>query len=667
MDDAKLNDVLASYQQRHRSKVNDEGNPSASLISDKQKSMSLSPRSRYAHERQESGTFTSELMLMLNPHRVSEIKQAFTNESGRSRLLNLHQFVKIIMTTVQDFLLPATPENTLLTPPSGLLTPAEFSQNCCEIFQQIDTDGDNCVEWKEFSAYLVNIASSNQVKHNLQHKKYRQLSQGSRTPPPPTGGGFKKPLPLQRRPMTKLLHIPHCNLIAALDQASPVVNLYHSTGVNAYHAQLNLSCVPLALVNFPERESILVSGTNKTLTQVRLSTPIKALNFQSSSMSENPARPTHDVVATWKTNQPQFSLCWIPRHDVLYGGSYQGQLVAMTLPTSSSKNHYHRRSGQDVTLTHRDSKKAHTDAISCLLNLDHLNNVVSGSFDRTICIWDIYTGQRLQRLAGHQRGISCLTYQEPHQLLVSAAAEETSAFIWSPFIPTLIHTLVGHKHHLVHVERVSNSDHQIMSADTGGVVKIWDIRTYACLQTFKPSQDEDQRPTLTRGRSEEKKKDECTRSSKRKKDGFTSALAYANVEYESRIVLANKNLVSFNDGGEVKLNPVTSEFQIRYLCFNTNFMSLLTVTGTNDVLIWDALTGVLQRTYKLDRGCSGASAYQSPPGNHLTGCDISAICLDARERRFILGRVQGQIQVYNYRSGRYTLPIRRGTCECMNL
>lgn len=630
--------------------------------------MSLSPRSRYAHERQEGGTFTSELMLMLNPHRVAEIKQAFTNESGRSRLLNLHQFVKIIMTTAQDFLLPATPENTLLTPPSGLLTPAEFSQNCCEIFQQIDSDGDNCVEWKEFSAYLVNIASSNQVKHDLQHKYYRPLSQGSsRTP------GFKKqPVLLQRRPMTKLLHIPHCNLIAALDQASPVVNLYHSTGMNAYHAQLNLSCVPLALVNVPERESILVSGTNKTLTQVQLSTLPNGRSSSSSSSSmshENPAKPTHEVVATWKTNQPQFSLCWIPRHDVLYGGSYQGQLVAMTLPsTSSSKNHHsghhhhhhHRRSSsgsghhsQDVTLTQRESKKAHTDAISCLLNLDHLNNVVSGSFDRTICIWDIYTGQRLQRLQGHKRGISCLTYQEPHQLLVSAAAEETSANIWSPFIPTLIHTLAGHKHHLVHVERVPNSDHQIMSADTGGVVKIWDIRTYACLQTFKPRQDE-----YTRGsRSEDKPKDESiskSSSSKRKtKDQaqglFTSALAYANVEYESRIVLANKNLVSFNDGGEVKLHPVTSEFQIRYLCFNTNSMSLLTVTGTNDVLIWCALTGVLQRTYKLDRGCSSSP---SPPGNHLKGCDISAICLDARERRFILGRVQGQIQVYNYQIGR---------------
>lgn len=69
--------------------------------------------------------------------------------------------------------------------------------------------------------------------------------------------------------------------------------------------------------------------------------------------------------------------------------------------------------------------------------------------------------------------------------------------------------------------------------------------------------------------------------------------------------------------------------------FNPVSLTFITAAGRS-VKIWDALTGRLQAEY-----------------HSLTEADsaITAVCLDERQRRFLVGDQSGRISLYNYSSG----------------
>lgn len=58
------------------------------------------------------------------------------------------------------------------------------------------------------------------------------------------------------------------------------------------------------------------------------------------------------------------------------------------------------------------------------------------------------------------------------------------AFVWSPFVSTLLHKLVGHAAPISAVQSVVDRP-EMITGDSAGVVKIWDLRTYRSAGFFK--------------------------------------------------------------------------------------------------------------------------------------------------------------------------------------
>ena len=79
-----------------------------------------------------------------------------------------------------------------------------------------------------------------------------------------------------------------------------------------------------------------------------------------------------------------------------------------------------------------------------LVTLSKLNYVASGSFDKTVSIWDAYTSQQLLKLYGHKKGIVGMDYAPDYRLLVTAGFEH-DACMWSPFVSSCVFRLKGHK------------------------------------------------------------------------------------------------------------------------------------------------------------------------------------------------------------------------------
>jgi hypothetical protein len=66
------------------------------------------------------------------------------------------------------------------------------------------------------------------------------------------------------------------------------------------------------------------------------------------------------------------------------------------------------------------------------------------------------------------------------------------------------------------------------------------------------------------------------------------------------------------------------------------FTMTMVTANREDIKVWDGLTGNLSRVY---RG--------------LAESDLTAVCLDARQRKLFVGDQQGRIRCYNYVTGAY--------------
>ena len=75
-----------------------------------------------------------------------------------------------------------------------------------------------------------------------------------------------------------------------------------------------------------------------------------------------------------------------------------------------------------------------------------------------------------------------------NQCLLSAGLDH-EAFVWNTYVKDKIFLLRGHNHPLVGVKCLPDTP-QIITADTSGMVKVWDVRNFLCVQTFNAPLDE---------------------------------------------------------------------------------------------------------------------------------------------------------------------------------
>ena len=102
------------------------------------------------------------------------------------------------------------------------------------------------------------------------------------------------------------------------------------------------------------------------------------------------------------------------------------------------------------------------------------NVLVSGSGDRTICIWSLQTGDVLHKVNIHQRGIACLQYNG--RFIVSGSTDE-SIRIYDMDQKAEIACLKGHTDLVRSVRAVFDDDGDVKTVISGsydGTIRIWE-------------------------------------------------------------------------------------------------------------------------------------------------------------------------------------------------
>ncbi|KAK0637576.1 putative E3 ubiquitin ligase complex SCF subunit sconB [Lasiodiplodia hormozganensis] len=161
--------------------------------------------------------------------------------------------------------------------------------------------------------------------------------------------------------------------------------------------------------------------------------------------------------------------------------------------------------------------RGHTNGIMCLQFDDNI--LATGSYDATIKIWDINTGEEIRTLTGHTAGVRCLQFEDNR--LFSGGLDRTIR-LWNWKTGELLRTFPGHTGGIVslhfannilatgsmdHTIRVWNfpdkstfnlkghtdwvnavkidgASRTIFSASDDCTVRLWDLDTKRCLKTY---------------------------------------------------------------------------------------------------------------------------------------------------------------------------------------
>ncbi|KAK7422503.1 SCF ubiquitin ligase complex subunit cdc4 [Neonectria magnoliae] len=145
--------------------------------------------------------------------------------------------------------------------------------------------------------------------------------------------------------------------------------------------------------------------------------------------------------------------------DTLVSGSYDSTVRVWRIST-----------GEALHVLHGHSQKVYS------VVLDHeRNRCISGSMDSLVKIWDLATGACLHTLEGHSLLVGLLDLRD--ERLVSAAADSTLR-IWDPENGKCRNTLMAHTGAITCFQH----DGRKVISGSEKTVKMWDVRTGECVQ-----------------------------------------------------------------------------------------------------------------------------------------------------------------------------------------
>ncbi|KAL6890082.1 WD40-repeat-containing domain protein [Trichoderma evansii] len=249
----------------------------------------------------------------------------------------------------------------------------------------------------------------------------------------------------------------------------------------------------------------------------------------------------------------------------------------------------------------------HLGSVSTVAFSPDGKQIASGSYDDTVKLWDAATGDLQKTLAGHTDSVSTVAFSPDGKQIASGSCDETIK-LWDTATGDLQKTLVGHSGWVITVA-FSPDGKQIASGSGDKTIKLWDTATgdlqktlvghSGTVSTIAFSRDSKQ---ITSGSHDETVKlwDAATGDLQKTLIGHSSRVRTMAFSQDS------KQIRSGYDDETVKLwDTATGNLQ-KILAGHSDWVSTMTFSpdgkqiasgsGDKTVKLWDTATGDLQKT-----------------------------------------------------------------------
>lgn len=170
----------------------------------------------------------------------------------------------------------------------------------------------------------------------------------------------------------------------------------------------------------------------------------------------------------------------IPSKPLIITGSRDSQLRIWRLPEQGSKRYIQTgppANDADCPYFIR-TLSGHSHSVRAISA--HKDTLVSGSYDNTVRVWKISTGETLQRLIGHTMKVYSVVLDHKRDRCISGSMD-TLVKIWSIVTGACLFTLEGHSSL---VGLLDLQDERLVSAAADSTMRIWDPQNGQCKSTL---------------------------------------------------------------------------------------------------------------------------------------------------------------------------------------
>ncbi|KAI8957365.1 WD40 repeat-like protein [Daldinia sp. FL1419] len=170
----------------------------------------------------------------------------------------------------------------------------------------------------------------------------------------------------------------------------------------------------------------------------------------------------------------------MPPKPLIITGSRDSQLRVWRLPESGSKRYIQTgppANDADCPYFIR-TLQGHTHSVRAIAA--HADTLVSGSYDSTVRVWRISTGETVHVLQGHSQKVYSVVLDVARNRCISGSMD-SFVKIWDLETGSCLHTLEGHS---LLVGLLDLRDERLVSAAADSTLRIWDPESGRCQSTL---------------------------------------------------------------------------------------------------------------------------------------------------------------------------------------
>ena len=127
--------------------------------------------------------------------------------------------------------------------------------------------------------------------------------------------------------------------------------------------------------------------------------------------------------------------------------------------------------------------KGHTSSVSSVAITPNGKRAISGSWDKTCILWDLYSGQEIKTLKGHTDEVSSVDITPDSKRAISGSEDKT-CILWDLDSGQVIHTLNGHNSEITSVA-ITPDAKKAISGSWDKTCILWDLDSGQPLKTLK--------------------------------------------------------------------------------------------------------------------------------------------------------------------------------------